>query len=523
MGALIAASVTPASAALYEVGEGKPFGTIGAVPWESLQAGDTVLIYWRPAPYNEKWVLARQGTPTAPITVRGVPGPGGDLPIIDGNGATTRLQLDYWSESRGVIKVGGSSVPADVMPQHVVIENLEIRSARPPYAFTDDAGSLQSYPNNAASIYIEKGEHITIRNCVTHDSGNGIFVASSDSAVSRSILIEGNHIYDNGNNGSIFEHNTYTAAIDIVYQYNRFGPLRAGAGGNNLKDRSAGLVIRYNWIESGNRQLDLVDAEDSGVIESDPAYRTTWVYGNVLIEPDGAGNRQIVHYGGDSGNSPGYRKGTLHFYHNTVVSTRAGITTLLRLSTDDEHCDARNNIVYVTAAGSNLALLDADGMLDITHNWFKPGWRYAYPTLDGTVNDDGTTIEGQAPGFANPSDPNYHLTALSGCVDQAGELHPTVLPAHDVTSQYLPHQAGTARLTTGMSPDLGAFEIVRGDADHDGDVDLADWVEWPNCAAGPDVNPPTPDCVTFDFDADDDVDLEDYAELAIPLAEGGRR
>src|SRR5215207_3446753 len=120
-----------------------------------------------------------------------------------------------------------------------------------PYANIGDGGATQSYTANASAIYVEKGEHITVRDCLIHDSGNGFFVASSD-AVSRDILVEGNHIYDNGNTGSIFEHNDYTAAVGIVFQYNRFGPLRAGASGNNLKDRSAGTVVRYNWIEGGN-------------------------------------------------------------------------------------------------------------------------------------------------------------------------------------------------------------------------------------------------------------------------------
>ena len=40
----------------------------------------------------------------------------------------------------------------------------------------------------------------------------------------------------------------------------------------------------------------------------------------MLIETGGAGNRQIVHYGGDSGTTANYRKGTLYFYNNTVVS-----------------------------------------------------------------------------------------------------------------------------------------------------------------------------------------------------------
>ena len=60
---------------------------------------------------------------------------------------------------------------------------------------------------------------------------------------------------------------------------------------------------------------------------NDPGYRKTFVYGNILIEPEGAGNSQIVHYGGDSGDASIYRKGTLYSYNNTVVSTRTGNTT----------------------------------------------------------------------------------------------------------------------------------------------------------------------------------------------------
>src|SRR6185503_10122766 len=116
--ALVLLSSAPfASATTYEVGPGKPYATPSAVPWESLQPGDLVLIFWRSAPYKDKWVICRQGTAAAPITVRGVAGPGGELPVIDGNGATTRLALDYWGEERSVIKIGGASIPADTMPK----------------------------------------------------------------------------------------------------------------------------------------------------------------------------------------------------------------------------------------------------------------------------------------------------------------------------------------------------------------------------------------------------------------------
>lgn len=457
---LFALTVPLAQAAVYEVGPGKPYASIGAVPWESLLAGDTVLIYWRATPYKEKWVICRQGTAAAPIIVRGVPDAAtGALPIIDGNGATTRSALSYWNENRSIIKIGGASIPADTTPRYITIENLDIRSGRPPYTYTSASGATQSYINNAAPIYIEKGENITVRNCILHDSGNGFFVASSNTLASRDILVEGNYIYDNGNVNSIYEHNAYTAAIGITFQYNRFGPLRTGCLGNNLKDRSAGQVVRYNWIESGNRQLDLTDGEDSSLIRNDPRYRTTHVYGNVLIEPDAAGNRQITHYGGDSGTTANYRKGVLYFYNNTIISTRVGRTTLFRLSTNEERCEARNNIFYVTAAGSELSLLDESGVLDLLYNWFKPGRVISFGTFTGTVNDNNTSVIGTSPGFVNEAGQDYRLAVGSACVNAGVALNAAVLPTHNVVRQYLKHQSSTARPNDGWF-DIGAYELA---------------------------------------------------------------
>ena len=437
----------------YEVGPGKPYTNIGDVPWESLGPGDTVLIYWREQPYKEKWVIAVEATEQEPLVVRGVPDPNGELPVIDGRDATTRTQLDYWNEPRGVIKIGAASIPNVDAATWIVVENLDIRSGRPPYQFTDDGGSAQSYASNAASFYVENGQHIILKNCIIRDSGNGIFVSPE----SRDITIDGNWIYDNGIESSYYEHNTYTEAIGMVYQFNHFGPLRTNCGGNNLKDRSAGLVVRYNWIEGGNRQLDMVDAEDSSEIVNDPSYRQTFVYGNILIEPDGAGNSQILHYGGDSGTTNDYRKGTLYFYNNTIISTRSGNTTLMRLSTNDESADARNNIIYVTASGDRLAMLDASGALHLRNNWTKPGWVDSHSGLTGTITDDGGNITGSSPGFVDEANQDYHLASDSQCIDAGAGLHADALPDYDLDSQYVKHQAQEPRLDDGVN-DIGAFE-----------------------------------------------------------------
>ena len=232
-----------ARAATYRVGPGQPLAAIGDVPWESLAPGDLVLIHHRAQPYREKWVLARQGTAQAPIVVRGVPGPAGELPVVDASGATTRAALDYWGEERGLLKIGGSNRPPDTRPAWIVVENLELVGARQPRTFTGRNGQ-GSYAMNAASVYIEKGDHVTLRNLVLRDSGNGLFIASS----TTDVLVEGCHIAGNGNVGSVYEHNAYTSAAGITYQYNHFGPPCAGCSGNNLKDRSAATVVRLSLI-----------------------------------------------------------------------------------------------------------------------------------------------------------------------------------------------------------------------------------------------------------------------------------
>jgi len=435
----------------YNVGPGKTHESINNVPWESLSPGDRVMIHWRKTPYAEKWVICRQGTAEKPIRIVGVPGPKGQLPVIDGRNATTRKALNFWNEERGVIKIGGANRPADTMPAHIVIENLDIRSGRPPFGFTGRHGKSR-YKKNAAAVYVEKGEHVTIRGCVLHDSGNGLVVSPQSS----DILVENCYLYDNGIENSIYEHNSYTEAAGIVFQGNRYGPLRKGCLGNNLKDRSAGLVVRYNWIEGGNRQLDLVDATGKEKLRDDPRYRKTFVYGNVLIEHDGHGNSQIVHYGGDSGKTEWYRHGTLYFYNNTVVSYRKGTTTLLRLSSAKEHVDCRNNIVYVTSSGRHLALMVTDGTLQLERNWFKPGYRPSHSGFSGTIRGGEGSLTGTVPGFRDPEKGDFRLLGTSPCIGAGANLHPDVPPEHRIVRQYVPHQKTRTRQKRGAH-DLGAF------------------------------------------------------------------
>jgi parallel beta-helix repeat protein len=446
-----------ASAAEFRVGPGQTYANIGDVPWESLGPGDTVLIHARPTPYTEKWVIGRNGTQAAPITVRGVPDALGQLPIIHGEGATTRSQLNYWNEERGIIKIGGSNKPADTLPSYILIEGLHLRRARG--AFTGRNGA-STYNANAAGIFIEKGEHIVIRGCILEDNGNGLFIANS----TADVLVEGNSIYGNGNANSIYEHNAYTEALGIVYQSNHFGPLCANCLGNNLKDRSAGTVVRYNWIEGGNRQLDLVES-DSAEYRADPSYLRTFVYGNVLVEPDGAGNRQIVHFGGDNGDTSTYR-GTLYLWNNTLVSSRSDRTTMVRLSSDAQSAHATGNVVFLTAAGGNLELSAGSGTLRHGGNWFKPGYVSAFGTITGSVVDTGGTVTGSDPGFVDLAGQDFHLAASSPLRGKA-VAPPAETSAHSLSRQYVKHQSSEPR-PSGSTQDIGALGFGTSTGETDG-------------------------------------------------------
>lgn len=431
---------------VYDVGPGQPYEDPSAVPWESVGPGTLVRIHWRDEPYRDKWVINSVGTEDAPIVVTGVP-EGGQLPVISGDGAKTRAELDYWNEQRGLIKIGGASAPSGDAAAWIHIENLDLREAHEDHGFTDANGNPQTYAGNAAALYVEWGSELTFRGNEVSWSGNGIFTGSQ----SADVHVECNYVHDNGTSGSIYEHNSYTESARITFEFNHYGPPCPSCPGNNLKDRSAGTVVRYNWIEAGNRQLDLVESDHQELVDM-PEYATTQVYGNVLVEPDGAGNSQIIHYGGDLGDESYYRKGTLYLHHNTIVSTRQGNTTWMRLSSNGESCEARNNVVYTTAGPGALAISDGSGAVEMTSNYLMEGWVPTHGQLEGSVDDMGNTL-GSDPGFEDVDGQLFTPDEGSPLVD-GGEALPggAVAP----TWEYVPHQAGTPREDEG-APDVGAF------------------------------------------------------------------
>jgi len=113
--------------------------------------------------------------------------------------------------------------------------------------------------------------------------------------------------------------------------------------------------------------------------------------------------------------------------------------------------------IYVTASGSNLAILNAKGVLRIRNNWIKPGWVASHSGLSGQLFNDRGTIAGQNPGFLDEAAQNLQLATDSACIDHGAALETGVLPNYDLTRQYVKHQRSVPRPRTTVL-DIGAFE-----------------------------------------------------------------
>jgi len=493
----------------YPVGPGQTYPTISDVPWGSLGPGDTIRIFHRPTPYREKIVVRTSGTQGAPIRICGVAGPNGERPILDGDGAVNDADAyGTYAPMEGLAMVLLYERDYDRKVSDIIVEGLHIRNVKNTFAYTRYGGGSAQYEDGAACIRVQAADNVVVRGNVLENCGNGLFTMGQnyEPAMTRNLLVEGNEFRGNGQAGSYREHAAYLQGIDVVVQYNRFGPNAPGAAGAGLKTRAAGVVVRYNWFDSGNvRPLDLVEVEDSApfFIESEylayldqcqqaadcdewgpgadyldevraveSRYRVTYVYGNffrhVGSETD-AGN--IVHYGSD--NDPNLsRGGTLYFYANTV-SVQQDRSDLWRFrlfylgnraatSPSDETVEVFNNIIYVTGENGQASFFCLDdvnqGTIEFGVNWMTRSWEdptalsecyYGDPTAGPTVNGAGNLLDtaGAPPPVDRDTLDPFDVPLVR---DQAQPV-PTGVPAVD--DQYLRHLTSAPRPD---SSDLGA-------------------------------------------------------------------
>lgn len=490
----------------HDVGPGRAYTALGQLPWSRLQGCDTVRIFAKPngGSYNEMMLISAgtnlaPGAPNKFMRVLGMADPDtGALPIIDGSNATqletlpgqAPRSLQYHDNgntgNRALYKLGLVMVgpqqgynynggPAG----YIAIENLDIRNLVYNGPFTDGlTGAPAAFHSFASCLYVEAAAHLVIKNNLLHNCGNGLFMNSKNSALvelSQDILIEGNSLYNNGNpptagvSNGFSEHNSYTEARDITFQHNTFGNLRPGAMGDCLKDRSSGLVVRYNTFASDcGIALNLLDSTGGqALIWGDAGYAKTFVYGNVFdTTPAPTRGVTLASYGGDSGTPANYRQGTLYFYNNTMV-TRGdaghGIypeVFLFNLGLAGAVAEVSNNVFYAMPATAGMpgkvqALSFGLGTVNLSNNWVSPNaaqfWTGHY--IGALVNGWASHLGGNnLPVMAAPRQHDFR-PALGSPLINAGNglgylpaaLLPTLQPG------------GLARKQDGAL-DIGAFE-----------------------------------------------------------------
>jgi hypothetical protein len=459
----------------FNVGPGQTLEELTQVPWLSLQAGDVVNVFHRATPYRTKFGLRAQGTQDAPVVINGVTDASCNRPEINGKDAVTaddiaqaRFLSKQHSENLGLIFIYQSSRDAwGYRPRNIVIQNLKLTGAHKSNQYTAQDGTRGTYSLGAAAIYAVRVEGLTVQNNEITDNGNGVFVNSrGNDDYSAFITIRRNRLHGNGNVGSYTEHNLYVQAARPLYEGNHVGQLRKGALGSSMKDRSSGSVIRYNHIVAAARAIDLVEIE-GGVapVLNDPLYDHAWVYGNLIVSDHdlpATSSSLLIHWGGD--NDPRYfRKGTLHFYNNTVVTkatqAQAYYLCIFDMPTADQKVEAAANIFFHRGTSLlNLAYKFGTVVLRDT-NWITKGWAKGWDPAVALQGAISKVVDGGEKGLSSSFVPLAKSVAVDGGSLSSAGFPPSVTAANLAPRFQFAAPAGMVERTVrGAGVDLGAFE-----------------------------------------------------------------
>jgi hypothetical protein len=431
------------------VGPTRTYLTPKDVPWLKLMPCDQVLIDYRAEPYRDMLFIASRGEKNKYITVKGLPGPNGERPVFDGANAVTATNVAMGAVYDGKAMI--SIAPPDrsvgaaygYKPGYLHITGLNIKNARAASRYTNLSRAVVNWPVFSSGIYAIGAEHLAITNCELADNGLGIFVNSinGEAYQSRWLLISGNYFHNNGESGNASMHNAYTEAIGTIYEFNYFGQPVSGTAGDNVKERSAGVIFRYNYLEGGVYGLSLRDPQSNGDHEAlakdtqgDLLTKHAFVYSNIL-RLRGSSDTMIGHGDGAYGDGKQHRHGNLFFYNNKVVHdfeyamyNRDTVNLFQFLNTRSlTTAIALNNIFYAKGAllgilPSPFALVFWGGAADFRNNWINsytlthPNWsarssgvfvgtQWTGTGLNGMIEQTGT------PGFSNLTTGDYASTS----------------------------------------------------------------------------------------------------------------
>jgi hypothetical protein len=116
----------------YTIGPGQTYTDPGAFPWSTVKPGDTVNIVGNGSTYNEPLLISCRGTAANGITINGVAGSDGKLPIFDGTNATFNSQFQFNASALGtmggMIFYKNGSPSTAYRPGYITLQNIEVKN-----------------------------------------------------------------------------------------------------------------------------------------------------------------------------------------------------------------------------------------------------------------------------------------------------------------------------------------------------------------------------------------------------------
>ncbi|WP_437876983.1 right-handed parallel beta-helix repeat-containing protein [Sorangium sp. So ce513] len=408
LSALLAAS--PASAAKYEVGRGKPYSSLAEVA-PRLAAGDVVEVQGD-ATYPGDVFFRKSGTESQKITIRGVR-VNGRRPVLSGGSNT--------------VIFGGN---------HYVFEGFEVTKG-------------------SGRCVFNKAHDVTIRDAAVHHCpGHGILGADSESG---SLTLEYVEVYAAGSGDT--RHPIYIATDEETRPGSVFRMrhcyVHDANGGNNVKSRAERNEIYYNWIEGAKyHEIELIgpDGQAEGLAREDSD-----VVGNVFVK---TGKHFVARVGGDG---TGQTFGRFRFVNNTFLLA-PGSNVAIRMFDGIESVEMSNNVFYRRGGGGVDVYVDRSAtwatgkaLISGTNNWVPNG--------SSSIPAAWTrTIQGANPGFVNVDALDLRPTASSPLVNAGASWSPSP-PGHPfprplAAPRFAPTRAVRAALSRPAAGaiDIGAYE-----------------------------------------------------------------
>ena len=297
-----------------------------------------------------------------------------------------------------------------IQGDNITVDNVDMSGSRVP-------------DKNGAAFRLE-GSNFTLRNSFIHDNENGIL---SGVNTSSTVTLEHNEFSNNGY-GDGYSHNLYIGKIKkLVFRFNYSHDANVGHG---LKSRALLNVIAYNRFSSARSDEPGADRGRPSYEIDIPSAGSTYIIGNVIMQPSRNNNPALIAYGEEGARNAGH---DLYVVNNTFLNEDT----------------ARATYIMIGSKVSRPAL--------IQNNLFAgPG---AVTNQDEAIRE--TNFQSLSPGFVDQQ--AYDLVPLPNpMIIDAGSAPATPSSGISLTPEAIyTHPASGAARPVDSAIDIGAYEAPR--------------------------------------------------------------